>query len=285
MSATAVSSPLAGFSIEVMPATADRIDDFREILPDGTRVYVAHIEGTPVDRMVTACRRIVDQGFSVMPHIPARGVASREELESALVRYRGEAGVDEALMIAGGNRSVAGPFASTMDVLETGLLDRHGFRRLHVAGHPEGNADIDPPGQTKNLDEALLSKREYAEHTDAKMAIATQFCFEVEPVLKWAARLVEIGVDLPVHVGLAGPAKIQTLIKYAVACGVGASLRVLRRRARDVSSLLRPHPPDDLLDALEAAKGRGDMQNFAGVHLFPFGGIRATADWARSRGA
>ncbi len=279
------SSLLDGYSIEVMPATAGRIEDFREVLPAGTRVYVAHIEGTPLDQMVAACARIAGQGFPVMPHIPARGIASREALDETLARYRGEAGVEEALMIAGGNRMKAGPYASTMDVLETGLLDRHGFRRLHVAGHPEGNTDIDPPGSTANLDKALKWKRDYAERTDAAMAIATQFCFETKPVLQWAARLRDMGVDMPVHVGLAGPTKLQTLIKYAIACGVGASLRVLQRRTRDVGSLLRPHAPDALLEELDAASERGEAPNLASVHIFPFGGIRAAADWARGRSA
>lgn len=285
MTAPATASLLDGYSIEVMPATAERIENFREVLPADTRVYVAHIEGTPLERMVETCARIAGQGYPVMPHIPARGIASRSELDETLARYRGEAGVEEALMIAGGNREAAGPFASAMDVLETGLLDQHGFRRLHVAGHPEGNVDIDPPGSTARLDGALQWKRDFAERTDAAMAIATQFCFEVDPVLRWAARLLEMGVDMPVHVGLAGPTKLQTLIKYAIACGVGSSLRVLQRRARSMGGLLRPHAPDQLLAGFDDARSRGEAQNLASVHIFPFGGIRAAADWARGRSA
>ena len=246
-----LSGLLRGFSIEVLPRTADRVEDFRAILPPGTRVYVAHIADTPVDDMVRTARRIRDEGFAVMPHVPARLLRDRAELDRLLGRYAAEAGATSALVLAGGGRTPAGDFESSMQLLETGLFDRHGFTRLHVAGHPEGNRDIDPGGGTRRADEAVGWKQRFAERTGAQMALVTQFAFDAAAVTRWAERLEDAGVDLPIHVGIAGPARLQTLIRYAVACGVGPSLSVLQRRAQDVTRLLTPHEPDGMLSDLQ----------------------------------
>ena len=273
---------LRGYSIEVMPRSAASAGPLKALLPPGTRVYVAHIEGTPIDDMVRTAARIREEGFPVMPHVPARLLPSREALETWLRRYREEAGVDEALLIAGGISRPHGPFSSSMEVLETGLADRLGFRRLHVAGHPEGNTDIEPAGGGDGLVAALRWKQEFSERTETRIEIATQFCFDAAAVLDWAGRLRGAGIDLPIHVGIAGPARIGTLLRFAAMCGVGASLRVLKRRARGAASLLRTHAPDALIEALAGPVAAGAAPNLAGLHLFPFGGIRATAEWAAS---
>jgi methylenetetrahydrofolate reductase (NADPH) len=133
-----------GFSIEVMPRTAEKVEDFRELLPAGTRVYIAHIDGTPIEEMVATAKRIAAEGFPVMPHFPARIIADKAMLGDWIARYQGEANVDQALLLAGGVDKPKGDFHSSMQLMETGLFDKAGFKRLHVAGHPEGNKDIDP---------------------------------------------------------------------------------------------------------------------------------------------
>ncbi len=275
---------LNGFSIEVMPRTAEKIDDFRELLPQGTRVYIAHIEGTPITDMVATAKRIAGEGFAVMPHFPARIIADKATLADWIARYQGEAGVDQALLLAGGVSKPHGDYHSSMQLLETGLFDAAGFRRLHVAGHPEGNRDIDPDGSRRNVDAALSWKQAYAQRSDAKMALATQFCFEAGPVIQWADGLAAQGVDIPVHIGVAGPAKLQTMIKFSIACGVGASLRVLQRRARDVTKLLMPFAPTEFLSDLAAHKAAHPDFNIAAVHFFPLGGIKTNATWAMENG-
>lgn len=273
-----VAQLIRGWSIEVMPRTAAKVESFRAILPPGTRVYVAHIEGTPIDEMVATVRRITDEGFEAMPHVPARLVSDRATLDLWLRRYAGEAGATSALVLAGGPKVPAGDFHSSMQLLDTGLFDAHGFRRLHVAGHPEGNRDIDPDGSSRMVDEAARWKHDFAQRSDAAMAMVTQFAFDAGPVLDWADRLADAGVSLPVHVGVAGPAKLQTLIKFAIACGVGPSLSVLQRRARDLTKLLLPHTPDAVLADLAKGEAAGRGRTIAAVHVFPLGGIAAAAE-------
>lgn len=275
---------LAGHSIEVMPRTAAKVEDFRGLLRPGTRVYIAHLEGTPIDDMVATAKRLADDGFPVMPHFPARIIENRAMLEDWIRRYRDAAGVDQALVLAGGVSQPVGDFHSSMQLLETGLFDKYGFKHLHVAGHPEGNRDIDTDGGTAEVDAALRWKQDFSARTDAKMAIVTQFAFEAAPVIAWAERLRAAGITLPIHVGIAGSAKLQTLIKYAVACGVGPSLRVLQRRALDVTKLMLPYEPTEVLADLAAYQAENPDGPIAQVHFFPLGGIKTCATWAAEHG-
>ena len=277
-----VAAFLHGYSIEVMPRTAEKVEDFRALLPRGTRVYIAHIEGTPIDDMVATAKRITREGFDVMPHFPARIIHSKATLANWIARYQGEAGVKQALLLGGGVSTPAGDFDSSMQLIETGLFD--GFERLHVAGHPEGNKDIDRDGGDRIILQALKWKQAFADRSDARMAIATQFCFEAGPVIAWADRLASEGIHLPIHIGVAGPAKLQTLIKFAVSCGVGASLRVLQKRAMDVTKLLLPYTPVEFVSDLAAHKARQANFSIEQVHFFPLGGIKTTAAWVTENG-
>lgn len=273
---------LENYSIEVMPRTAEKVTDFRALLPAGTRVYIAHIEGTPIADMVATAARLRREGYEPMPHFPARIIPDRATLADWVARYKGEANVKQALLLGGGVNTPAGEFDASMQLIETGLFD--GFTRLHVAGHPEGNKDIDRDGGDRIVLQALKWKQAFSERSDAKMAVVTQFAFEAGPVIAWADRLAAEGIKLPIHIGVAGPAKLQTLIKFAIACGVGPSLRVLQKRAMDVTKLLLPYEPTEFVTALAAHKARHPGFGIEQVHFFPLGGIRTNADWAIQHG-
>jgi len=278
----ALESFLQGFSIEVMPRTAEKIEDFRALLPAGTRVYIAHIDGTPIEDMVATAARLRREGYEPMPHFPARIIKDAAMLHDWVARYKGEAEVKQGLILAGNPAQQAGDFHSSMQLLESGAFD--GFERLHVAGHPEGNRDIDPDGSDRNVMDALRWKQAFRDRTDAKMALATQFCFEAGPVIDWVNRLQAEGINLPVHIGVAGPAKLQTLIKFAIACGVGPSLRVLQKRAMDVTKLLLPYEPTEFLTDLAAHKAANPGFGIEAVHFFPLGGIKTNAEWVADNG-
>jgi methylenetetrahydrofolate reductase (NADPH) len=263
-----------------MPRTAEKVEDFRAILPKGTRVYIANIE-SPIEEMVATAKRIVDEGFDVMPHFPARIIKDKATLFDWVARYK-DVGVRQGLILAGNPAAQVGDFGSSMELLESGAFT--GFERLHVAGHPEGNKDIDPDGSDRMVMEAARWKSAFMERTDAKMAMTTQFCFEAQPVIDWVNRLQAEGIKLPVHIGIAGPAKLQTLIKFAIACGVGPSLRVLQKRAMDVTKLLLPYEPTEVLEGLAAHKAANPGFGIEQVHFFPLGGIKTNAQWVTDNG-
>ena len=281
MNSEVVKNFLNGYSIEVTPNAAAKIENFAEVLPVNTRIYIAHIEGTPFDEMLTTAKKITNEGFIPMPHFPARIIEDKNMLESWLSQYSGEANVQEALLIAGGSKQPAGVYDSSIQIIETELFDKYSFKRLHVAGHPEGNKDIDKDSTHTNVNKALSWKNEYAKRTDAQIAIATQFCFDSEAIIQWANTLIDMNIDLPVHIGIAGPAKLQTLIRYSIECGVGASMKVLQKRAKDITKLLLPYEPTSVISELAEYKSQNPDFNIEQVHFFPLGGTKTTANWVK----
>jgi len=281
MNSEVVKNFLNGYSIEVTPNAAAKIENFAEVLPANTRIYIAHIEGTPFDEMLATAKKITDEGFIPMPHFPARIIEDKDMLESWLSQYSGEANVQEALVIAGGSKKPAGVFDSSIQIIETELFDKYSFKRLHVAGHPEGNKDIDKDSTHTNVNKALSWKNDYAKRTDAQIAIATQFCFDSEAIIQWANSLIDMKIDLPVHIGIAGPAKLQTLIRYSIECGVGASMKVLQKRAKDLTKLLLPYEPTSVISELAEYKSQNPDFNIEQVHFFPLGGTKTTANWVK----
>ena len=270
---------ISGYSIEVVPNSAAKIESFKEILPTNTRVYIAHLETESIATMVATAKRINEEGFTVMPHIPARIIKNQTMLSDWISMYQNEAGVDEALILAGGSTKPVGDYDSSIQLIESGLFDKASFKRLHIAGHPEGSKDIDPDGGMKNVSKALSWKQEFSNRTDATMAIATQFCFDADVVNKWAKNIKEDGIDIPIHIGIAGPAKLQTLLKFSIECGIGASMKVLTKRAKDLTKLLLPYKPTQMLADLSEYKSKDPTLNIEQVHFFPIGGIKQTTDW------
>ena len=247
MSNEAIKNFLDGFSIEVTPRAAAKIDNFAELIPKGTLIYVAHIEGTPIEDMVSTAKKINEQGFKPMPHFPARIIKDKNVLQDWISRYQNEADVKNALLIAGGANKPYGDYDSSIQLIESELFDKSNFLNLHIAGHPEGSTDIDPDGSTKNVDEALSWKNEFSKRTDASMAITTQFSFDSKTVIDWASNLKQSGIDIPIHIGIAGPAKLQTLLRYSLECGVGASIKIIQKRALDLTRLLLPYKPTTII--------------------------------------
>src|SRR5262249_28544509 len=135
------------------------------------------------------------------------------------------------------------------------------------------------------LDEAatfrgLEAWRDWGRETGIRVDVVTQFCFEAAPILKFLSDLDARGIDLPVTIGLAGPATPATLTKFALRCGIGNSMRALRGQIGRFGRLLVDTGPDEVMQALEAAP-RGATASIAGFHIFPFGGLRKARNWLR----
>ena len=281
MSIEAIKNFLDGFSIEVTPRAAAKIDNFADLIPKGTLIYIAHIEGTPIEEMVATAKKINEQGFSPMPHFPARIIKDKNVLQDWILKYQNEANVKNGLLIAGGANKPYGEYDSSIQLIESELFDKANFQNLHIAGHPEGSMDIDPDGSTKNVDQALSWKNEFSKRTDAKMAITTQFSFDADSVISWANNLKKSGIDIPIHIGIAGPAKLQTLLKYSIECGVGASIKIIQKRAMDLTKLLLPYKPTTIITDLANYKANTPSFNIEKVHFFPLGGVKQVSDFVK----
>ncbi|MCY3828610.1 MAG: methylenetetrahydrofolate reductase [Rhodospirillaceae bacterium] len=266
---------LTHMSTETLP-DIDQVDKVCAHVPPGTRVFVASLPSRDRADTVAAAKILNDRGYVAVPHIAARALPSHAALEDFLYRLTGEAGCREALVIAGDRPDAAGPFAETMDVLLTGALERHGLQTIHVGAHPEGNRLIGDDA----LREAMLSKAHYAGSSDADFDFVTQFVFDGATVVDWAQKLRGLGIGLPVRLGIAGPADLATLLRYAKICGIGVSTRALMRQgAGSVKLIRRTVRPDDLLAGLVAAAGTDPLPEIAGLHIFPFGGVGRAMAW------
>jgi methylenetetrahydrofolate reductase (NADPH) len=202
---------------------------------------------------------------------------SREALDDFLGRLRGEADVTRILLIAGDVAGTRGPFKSTLDVSGSGLIEAHGFTSVSLAGHPEGHPFLGLPDTLK----VLASWRDWGRRTGARVDVVTQFCFESAPILQWIGELDKAGIDLPVIVGLAGPATSATLTKFALRCGIGNSMRALRSQIGRFGRLLTDNGPDDVVRGLRSASPPATA-SIAGFHIFPFGGLRKAGAWLRN---
>ena len=150
-----------------------------------------------------------------------------------------------------------GPFRASLDLLATGVVERHGIGHVAFGGYPEGHPAID----AHVLDAALQAKVALARQRGLGVSLVTQFGFEAEPILRWIAAQRARGIDCPVHVGIAGPATVATLAKFAIRCGIGASLRALARGHTAFARIMAETGPDRLIDELVAGESAGMRQS------------------------
>ena len=267
---------IRGFTTETTPGAAAKISDYRHFLAPGSTVYITFLPGADFAETVSVSIRLRSEGFEPVPHLAARSLPDKHYLDEQLARLAGDAGVNHVLAIGGGTARPLGPFSDSMQVLETGLLDRHGIRRIGVAGHPEGSPDIPDDAA------AIAWKNAFAERTGADLYIVTQFCFEAEPIMAWDRQLQAEGNRLPIRVGIPGLATIKSLLAHAKACGVGPSMSFLSRQARNIGKIFSISTPDRLVAALAEYRGTDPDCGIEGVHMYPLGGLSKTAHWCRA---
>jgi methylenetetrahydrofolate reductase (NADPH) len=265
-------------SLEITAKQIEKLPLLREKLPRGTKVFIALIDPADVAGQLHAAKELKSAGFIAIPHIPARFVHDFEDLKSR-VGALAAVGVNEMLVLGGGAPTPVGRYDSSMQILETGVFEANGIARIGIAGHPEGNPDISKIHGEAMLLKALKEKQAWLKEKGIGGFIATQFLFEAAPVANWAAALRAAGIDLPIHVGVPGPATIKTLVKYAAMCGVGNSARFIRKQAMNVTRLLSVNTPDDFVMGLADLHLNKPELRIAGPHLYPFGGFDKLFDW------
>lgn len=273
----AIVSFLSGYSIETTPHDAGKAGTYGEVLKPGAAVYVAHPPGMGIDEVVTFAIQLRKQGFAPVPHIIARKLSGQSQLERALAALS-EAGIDEALVVAGDIAVDDHAFDSSLEVLQTGLFGKYGFREVGVAGHPEGSKAI---GEAR-VAQALSGKAAFAKQAPFELRLVTQFGFDPQAVTDWEEATSRAGIELPIHVGMAGPASLRQLARFAMMCGVGASARMLMTRTGATANLLRTQAPDELITHFARHCATHPHSRLARAHFFAFGGIAKTARWANA---
>jgi methylenetetrahydrofolate reductase (NADH) len=265
-------------STEITTHDAKLVPDLAEALLPGTTVYVAHTPKASLDEVVAVSIELQSRGLRASPHIVARQLASKFSLRQALGRMR-SAGIDQALVIAGDREVPVGPFSSSLDVIRSGTLQDAQLRKIAFAGHPEGHHAMDA-GQ---LLDSLRQKQDFARQTGIEVNLTTQFSFDAAAVCQWVRKLRVHDIQLPVHVGIAGPTSPQKLLRFALKCGVGASLQSVLRNPGSVSSLAgMGATPEEMIGELVRLGAGEEASQIIKPHLFTFGGALAGATWIRA---
>jgi len=265
-------------SIETSTRNVADVGGYAQWLAPGSDVYVTFLPGTPYHHILSTATRLRQAGLNPVPHLAARRFASAAADADFAARLRDEAGVERILLIAGDSESAAGPFASSLQVLETGVFEACGIRSVGIAGYPEGHRRI----SQQALDDALDRKIGYAQAHGIELFIVSQFCFDGQLVLDWATRLRERGVTLPIRVGVAGPATVRALLGYAMRCGIGASMKALGARPVSLTRLVTHHGPEQVARSIAP---RAPELGIAGLHLFAFGNFAESARWVSDAAA
>ena len=278
-----VANPSAAFlknlSVEITPRQIEKLPLLQERLPKGTPIFIALIDPADVGGQLAAASALRKAGLEPIPHVPARFILDEADLKNRIGALAGDAGVTQMLVLGGGAPTPMGKFDAAIQLLQTDVFQKNGVKRIGVAGHPEGNADITKVHGEAVLLKALGEKQAWLKANNISGFIATQFLFEAAPVAYWASMLRDNGIDLPIHVGIPGPATIKTLVKYAAMCGVGNSARFIRKQALNITKLLTVNTPDEFIEQLAVLHFDRPELGIATPHLYPFGGFDKMFDW------
>lgn len=237
-------------------------------------VYISAVATRPEDEQIEMAAALRARGVEPVPHLAVRDFASTAALSARLARMVERAAVRRVLVIAGDRAQPEGPFHSALDLIESGLLQDSGIAEIGIAGYPDGHPRIG----ALDLDRALAAKLEAADQTGLRAHIVTQFAFSAEPILRWLARLRDLGIDHPVRVGFPGPTTLAALLRYARICGVKTSALALARNAGLVRHMFALTTPDRLVRPVAEACAGGRYGEVA-PHLYSFGGLASTLRW------
>jgi len=262
------------YSIETTPNVYAKYGKFSNLVPLKNSVYVTYLPDEDSSRVIDTSKKLIDEGYNVIPHLPARTIKNNSELEKYIAGLSEIAGCNKILVIGGGGTQ-KGNISSSIDVLKTEFLSKYNFVEVGLAGHPEGNSDV----SEKEMDKAIIEKNSFAKNSDFKTYLATQFFFEASSFKNWEQKLFKLKNELDIHAGIPGPATLKTLFGYAKSCGIGNSIRFLSKQAMNITKLATTRTPDKLIADLADYKDQNPSSKLSKLHFYAFGGIKKTSEW------
>jgi methylenetetrahydrofolate reductase (NADPH) len=269
-----VSTVLDDFSMEMTGKDVAKVANAAGVIPPGTRINVTFLENEGLDMRVAAAAAVKRLGFTPVPHISARRLRSQAMLEEYLSALRDIEASDNVLVVGGDPTTPLGPYSESAAVIESGLLEKYGVKHIAMSGHPSGDpnipADVLIPSLQKKA--AALAKR------GIPGTIITQVDFDVDRVLQWLAEVREAGVDVPIRVGVPGPASVKLLLGFASRLGLSTSATIAKKYGLSVTNLLGKAGPENFIRDLQAGLNP-DKHGMVKLHFYTFGGFKATAEW------
>lgn len=278
MTGAALAGLLETCSVEVTSRDTASLGAVMEHMRPGSEVFVANLPKESADVLVKACAGLRRAGLEPVPHIVARNIPDEAALDDMLARLNGEAGVRTVLSLAGDRDAPAGAFDASLQLIRTGLYGKHGITRVCISAYPEGHPRIADALLRRAMDDKLAALAE----AGLEARLVGQFLFDAERIVTFARELRARGIAAPFRVGVAGPAERTKLIRYAIRCGVGTSLRALKERGELARNVMSGETPDALLGVVAAARAAEPALGIEGVHIFTFGDPASAVRWVEA---
>lgn len=271
------------FSLEMTGKDIASLREAKDQIPPGTRINVTFLGNEDLEMRVAAARTARELGFVPVPHISARRLKSRAQLEEFLGRLQ-EVGASEHVFAVGGDPATPeGPYEDSLEIIRSGVLQQFGVREVGIGGYPEGHPDIPDDALWRALEDKTAALAEQG----LGASILTQFAFDTDPVADWIDAVRARGINAPIRVGTPGPAGIKRLLGFARRFGVGANAMIVKKYGFSLTNLMGDAGPDRFVNDLAAVladHAPGSPPHIGGrvgLHFYTFGGLLATAEWVR----
>ena len=267
-----------GATMETSTRNLAEIHDYGKWIEPGAEVFVAWVPGMPCQHLISVSRLLRQKGYVPVPHVVARRLVSDAQARDLFAGLRAEADIDRVLLVGGDDSQAAGPFSTTLSMLQSGIPASNGVRRVYLGGFPEGHPKTGADVVSASLDARIA----WAADSGIELSLVSQFCFDGDAIYRWVADLRSRGIGIPVRIGMAGPATLRALLRYAALCGIGASARMLRGRALALTRLAVEEGPDQVAYGFARLQATTALEGVEGFHLFSFGGVEASARWRQA---
>jgi methylenetetrahydrofolate reductase (NADPH) len=262
-----------GYSLEMTAKEIEGLKEAASAIRPNTQIAVTFLPGEEMEQRVAAAVLVRELGFEPIVHLSARRITSEAELDQYLSDITSKAGVKRVFIIAGDPPEPEGPYSTSLDVIETGLLEKYGIEIVGIGGHPEGHPNNTPAQLWDWMERKIAAIRARG----MVPLVVTQFAFDDEAIIGWVKEMRTRGIDVPVRLGVPGPAGIKRLLGFAKRCGVGVSANVTMKYGFSITNLLGSAGPDKLVAALD--QGLNEEAGRVRLHLYPFGALSASAQW------
>jgi methylenetetrahydrofolate reductase (NADPH) len=269
-----------GYSLEMTAKETEGLREAAQLIRPGTQIAVTFLPGEELAQRVEAAVLVRELGFEPIVHLSARRITSEAELDQYLADITTRAGVKRVFIIAGDPPEPEGPYSDSLQIIESGLLEKHGIQIVGVGGHPEGHPNNTPDQLWDWMERKLAAVRAHG----MTPLIVTQFAFDDDAIVEWLGQMRARGIDVPVRLGVPGPAGIKRLLGFAKRCGVGASASVMKKYGISLTNLIGSAGPDKLVDGLNAKLNDAEHGRVR-LHFYPFGALKASAEWINSYAA
>jgi methylenetetrahydrofolate reductase (NADPH) len=251
-----------------------KVENAAGVIPPGTRINVTFLENEDLTMRVSAAAAVKRLGFTPVPHISARRLKSQEMLEEFLTALRAIDATENVFSVAGDPSVPLGPYEDSLALIESGVLQQYGVKHVSIGGYPDGHPDI----ATDVLWDALEKKSAALAGLEIPGTVITQVDFDVDRVLQWVAEVRDHGVELPIRVGVPGPASVKLLLGFASRLGISTSTTIAKKYGLSVTNLLGKAGPENFIRDLRAGLDPA-KHGVVKLHFYTFGGFKTTAEW------